>query len=85
MAKKNVPDGLNDVNYRTVHLKLSDDELKEIDAWKKSHGIRTRSEAIRQMILRSIKPNEIDAAPALEGILTKIIREQIEVILKEKP
>lgn len=35
---------------RTVHLKFSEDELKDIDNWRNTRRIRTRSEAIRQMI-----------------------------------
>jgi len=35
-------------------LKLSDDELADVDRWKDFVGIRTRSEAIRQMIRRAV-------------------------------
>ncbi len=41
-------------DLHTVHLKLSTDELEEIDGWREQHRIRTRSEAIRQMMHRVI-------------------------------
>ncbi len=37
-------------DQKTVHLKFSEDELNEIDAWKDARHIRTRSEGIRQLI-----------------------------------
>lgn len=43
---------------RTVHLKFSDNELKEIDAWKEDNHIRTRSEAIRQMLRHTIESTD---------------------------
>lgn len=36
--------------FRTVHLKFSDEELDVVDAWQRKKKIRTRSEAIRQLI-----------------------------------
>lgn len=36
--------------FHTVHLKFSPSELAEIDAWQERQNMRTRSEAIRQMI-----------------------------------
>ena len=40
---------------RTVHLKFSEKEIEEIDIWRDGHGIRTRSEAIRQMIRHTLE------------------------------
>ncbi len=41
-------------DLRTVHLKFSDMEIDEIDDWRKKNMIRTRSEAIRQLIKRAM-------------------------------
>lgn len=43
---------------KTVHLKFLEEELEEIDEWQRLHHIRTRSEAIRQMIRRTIETGD---------------------------
>lgn len=40
-------------NQHLVHLNFTTEELALIDAWQEHFGIRTRSEAIRQMIRRA--------------------------------
>lgn len=44
----------DDTVFRTVHLKFSDAELEVIDGWQEKKKIRTRSEAIRQLIRCSL-------------------------------
>lgn len=36
-----------------VHLTFTAEELRLIDHWQDQHGIRTRSEAIRQMVRKA--------------------------------
>lgn len=78
MAIKNIPEDTNSVNYRTVHLKFSDEEITAIDLWQEQHKIRTRSEAIRQMIQQTLRAT-MAVMPPLQGetALEKAVREEV--------
>ena len=45
---------------RTVHLKFSEEEIEDIDLWREKYHIRTRSEAIRQMIRRTLEAENVN-------------------------
>ena len=36
--------------FKNIHLQLSAEDLKKIDEWKISHGMKSRTEAIRSMV-----------------------------------
>ena len=73
--------------FRTVHLKFSDDELAEIDVWQESQGIRTRSEAIRQMIKQTMRTEKVLAEPLIESELQRMVRTEVAkaLLLHRKP
>lgn len=78
---------MSDTIFRTVHLKFSDDELAEIDAWQQTQGIRTRSEAIRQMIKHTMRTEKVLAEPKMESELQRIVRTEVAkaFLLHTKP
>lgn len=36
--------------FKNMHLQLSNEDIRKIDEWKMSHGMKSRTEAIRSMI-----------------------------------
>ena len=43
--------------FKNLHLQLSADDIKRIDAWKTAHGMKSRTEAIRAIIRTVISNN----------------------------
>ncbi len=84
------------IEPRTVHLKFSESELAEIDNWQAYKGIRTRSEAIRQMIRRTIESDNDNGyqmaekqtgflAPARKNVASDTISgDEVKDLIKEE-
>lgn len=47
-----------DNNFKNLHLQLSEEDIKKIDSWKVSKGMKSRSEAIRSMV-RLVTENDL--------------------------
>lgn len=84
MATKGIPEDTDSVNYRTVHLKFSNQEIAAIDAWQAAQKIRTRSEAIRQMIQQTLRATAAFAEPRNESELHRVVREVVLDVMRGK-
>lgn len=93
VANKNISEDTNPVNYRTVHLKFSDAEIQAIDLWQAQYKIRTRSEAIRQMIQQTLRASEAEIPTATAvlmhermgdaaGMIRIMVREEVARALR---
>jgi len=49
--------------FKNMHLQLSEEDIRKVDEWKRSRGMKSRTEAIRAMI-RMVTGNEKTEAPA---------------------
>ncbi len=84
MAKNKIPEDTSFVNYRTVHLKFSDEELRAIDLWQEQQGIRTRSEGIRQMIQQTLRTTIALMPSKEETAMERLVREEVARQLRVK-
>jgi hypothetical protein len=46
--------------FKNLHFQLSKDDIKKLDKWKVSRGMKSRSEAIRSMIRIVTKDNSLE-------------------------
>jgi len=41
---------MTEEEFKNLHLQLANEDIRKVDEWKSSHGMKSRTEAIRAMI-----------------------------------
>lgn len=57
--------------YASIHVRLFQSELDEIDAWQNRQSITTRSEAIRQLFRIAFATEQQENEPTVYGVSEK--------------
>jgi len=78
--------------FKNLHLQLSQEDIQRIDEWKKTNGMKSRSEAIRHIIRAAYKKDEIPSNMAekeldsfirpegnknIENIIRNVVKDEI--------
>lgn len=51
---------MNSEDFKNLHFQLSKEDIRRLDKWKNSRGMKSRSEAIRSMIRIVTKDNSLE-------------------------